>query len=246
MGQDAAPALLIAWLTSTLGGCATFSNKNLWQKINHKKKTKTSFAKNLGRREAVQDPGAGHAHDEAMVLEAQQCLWPEGLAVGEESTHGALQGILEGLGGGNGVEAREENVRGDLLDEGAAQEQGQAWVGGSAEGQQLLSLVRVQVGDGGGRAEGQLLLGQVLLAVGKVLVIAVGARKGASRNKIPRITRVSTGLPDQEIAHQGLSWVDNMEEMQGDKRVKTVEVAREQCKELVVGTTSTRRTRAMR
>ena len=63
----------------------------------------------------------------------------------------------------------------------------------------------------------------------------VGARKGASRNKIPRITRVSTGLPDQEIAHQGLSWVDNMEEMQGDKRVKTVEVAREQCKELVVG-----------
>ena len=95
-----------------------------------------------------------------------------------------------------------ENVRGDLLDEGPVLEQGQAWDGGSAEGQQLLGLVRGQVGDGGG-AEGQLFLGQVLVAVGKVLVIALGARKGASRNKIPSMTRVSTGLPDQEVAHKG-------------------------------------------
>ena len=131
------------------------------------------------------------------------------------------------------VEAREENVRGDLLDEGPALEQGQAWDGGSAEGQHLLGLVRVQVGVGG-RAEGQLLLGQVLVAVGKVLVIAVGARKGASRNKIPSMTRVSTGLPDQEIALQGLSSVDNMKEVEGLKRVKTVEVAKQQCQELVV------------
>jgi hypothetical protein len=47
---------------------------------------------------------------------------PDVLAVGEEITHGALQGILAGYGGGHGVEARQENVRGDLLDEGAALE----------------------------------------------------------------------------------------------------------------------------
>ena len=144
---------------------------------------------------------------------------------------GALHGILAGLGGGHVVEAREENVRGDLVDEGPALEQGQAWDGGSAEGQHLLGLVRVQVGVGG-RAEGQLLLGQVLVAVGKVLVIAVGARKGASRNKIPSMTRVSTGLPGQEI-FQGLSLEDNMKEMQGFKR-ETVEVAKRQCQEMVV------------
>ena len=159
---------------------------------------------------------------------------PEGQAAGSYSVaQGALQGKFVDLGGGHMVEAG-ENVRGDLLDEGPALEQGQAWVGGSAEGQQLLGLVRGQVGVGG-RAEGQLLLGQVLVAVGKVLVIAVGARKGASRNKIPSMTRVSTGLPDQEVAHQGLSWVDNMKEVQGFKRDKTVEVAKQQCKELVVG-----------
>ena len=146
---------------------------------------------------------------------------------------GALHGILAGLGGGHVVEAREENVRGDLVDEGPALEQGQAWDGGSAEGQHLLGLVRVQVGVGG-RAEGQLLLGQVLVAVGKVLVIAVGARKGASRNKIPSKTRVSTGLPVQEIADQGLSVVDNKKEVQGFKRDKTVEVAKRQCQEMVV------------
>ena len=132
------------------------------------------------------------------------------------------------------MEAREDNVRGDLLDEGPALEQGKAWDGGSAEGQQLLGLVQVKVGDGG-RAEGQLFLGQVLEAVGKVLVAMVGARKGASRNKIPSMTRVSTGLPVQEVALQGLSWVDNMKEVQGFKRDKTVEVAKQQCKELVVG-----------
>ena len=158
---------------------------------------------------------------------------PEGLAVGEESTHGALQGILAGRGGGHGVVACGENVQGVQLDEGAAREQGQAWVVGSAEGQHLLGLVRVQVGVGG-RAEGQLLLGQVLVAVGKVLVIAVGARKGASRNKIPSKTRVSTGLPVQEIADQGLSVVDNKKEVQGFKRDKTVEVAKRQCQEMVV------------
>ena len=87
--------------------------------------------------------------------------------------------------------------------------------------------------DGGG-AEGQLLLGQVLEAVGKVLVAMVGARKGASRNKIPSMTRVSTGLPVQEIADQGLSVVDNKKEVQGFKRDKTVEVAKRQCQEMVV------------
>ena len=162
----------------------------------------------------------------------------EGLAVlGSYSVaQGALhlQGCVAGLGGGHVVEAREESVWEDLLDEGPALEQGQAWDGGSAEGQQLLGLERGQVGVGG-RTEGQLLLGQVLVAVGKVLVIAVGARKGASRNKIPSMTRVSTGLPVQEVALQGLSWVDNMKEVQGFKRDKTVEVAKQQCKELVVG-----------
>ena len=78
-------------------------------------------------------------------------------------------------------------------------------------------------------------LGQVLVAVGKVLVIAVGASKGASRNKIPSMTRVSTGLPVQEVALQGLSWVDNMNEGQGVQREKYVEVAKKQCRELVVG-----------
>ena len=101
-----------------------------------------------------------------------------------------LQGGVAGLGGGHEVEVR-ENVRGDTKDEGPALEQGKAWVGGSAEGQQLLGLVRGQVGVGGG-AEGQLLLGQVLEAVGKVLVTMVGARKGASRNKIPSMTRVAS------------------------------------------------------
>ena len=75
--------------------------------------------------------------------------------------------------------------------------------------------------------------------MGKVLVVAVGARKGASsRNKIPSSSRVSTtGIPVQELALQGLSavQVDNMKEEQGFKRAKTVEVARQQCKELVVG-----------
>ena len=124
------------------------------------------------------------------------------------------------------------NVRGDTQDEGPALEQGKAWVGGSAEGQQLLGLVQGQVGVGGG-AEGQQLLGQVLEAVGKVLVTMVGARKGASRNKIPSMTRVSTGLPGQEI-FQGLSLEDNMKEMQGFKRERTVEVAKRQCQEMVV------------
>ena len=131
------------------------------------------------------------------------------------------------------MEAREESVWEDLLDEGPALEQGQAWDGGSAEGQQLLGLVRGQVGVGG-RAEGQLLLGQVLVAVGKVLVIRVGARKGASRNKIPSSSRVSTGLPDQEAALQG-SEKDNMKEMQGVVGDKTVEVAKQQCREMIVG-----------
>ena len=121
-----------------------------------------------------------------------------GLAVGEESTHGALQGILAGRGGGHGVVACGENVQGVQLDEGAAREQGQGWVGGSAEGQQLLGQVQVKVGDGRG-AEGQLSLGQVLVAV-------VGARKGASRKKIPSMTRVSTGIPVQEVALNVLSW----------------------------------------
>ena len=111
---------------------------------------------------------------------------------------GALHGILAGLGGGHVVEVREENVRGEH--EGQAQEQVQHWDGGGAEGQLLL-------------------LGQVLVAV-------VGARKGASRNKIPSMTRVSTGLPVQEVALQGLSWVDNMKEVQGVHREKTVEVAK--------------------
>ena len=52
---------------------------------------------------------------------------------------------------------------------------------------------------------------------------------------IPSMTRVSTGLPVQEVALQGLSWVDNMKEVQGFKRDKTVVVAKQQCKELVVG-----------
>ena len=161
---------------------------------------------------------------------------PEGLAVGSYSVaQGALhlRGGVVGLGGGHVVRAREENVRGYLLDEGPALEQGQAWDGGSAEGQHLLGLVRVQVGVGG-RAEGQLLLGQVLVAEGKVLVIRVGARKGASRNKIPSSSRVSTGLPDQEAALQG-SEKDNMKEMQGVLGDKTVEVAKQQCREMIVG-----------
>ena len=90
------------------------------------------------------------------------------------------------------------------------------------------------MGDGRG-AEGQLSLGQVLEAVGKVVVTMVWARKGASRNKIPSMTRVSTGLPVQEVALQGLSWVDNMNEVQGVQREKYVEVAKKQCRELVVG-----------
>jgi hypothetical protein len=73
------------------------------------------------------------------------------------------------------------------------------------------------------------------VAVGKVLVAMVGARKGASRNKIPGMTRFSTGLPVQEVALHGLSWVDNMKEVQGVQREKTVEVAKKQCRELVVG-----------
>ena len=89
------------------------------------------------------------------------------------------------------------------------------------------------MGDGGG-AEGQLLLGQVLEAVGRDLVEVVGARKGASRNKIPSITRVSTELPVQEATLQG-SEVDIIKEMQGFKRDKTVGVAKQQCKEMVVG-----------
>ena len=88
----------------------------------------------------------------------------------------------------------------------------------------------------GGGAERQLPLGEVLDAKGWVLVEAVGARKGASRNKIPSLTRVSTGLPVQEVTLQGLSGVqvDNMKDVQGFKRAKTVEVARQQCKEQVV------------
>ena len=68
--------------------------------------------------------------------------------------------------------------------------------------------------------------------MGKVLVTMVGAREGASRNKIPSMTRVSTGLPGQEI-FLGLSLEDNMKEMQGFKR-ETVEVAKRQCQEMVV------------
>jgi hypothetical protein len=134
----------------------------------------------------------------------------EGLAVlGSYSVaQGALHGILAGLGGGHGVEACEGNVRG-YVQEGPALEQVQHWDVGGAEGQ--------------------------LLLLGKVLVAVVGARKGASRNKIPSMTRVSTGLPVQEVALQGLSWVDNMKEVQGFKRDKTVEVAKQQCKEMVVG-----------
>jgi hypothetical protein len=126
----------------------------------------------------------------------------EGLAVGSYSdTQGALhlRGGVAGLGGGHRVEARDENVRGELLDEEPALEQGKAWDGGGAEGQLLLGLEQEQVGDGG-RAEGQLLQGQVLVAVGEVPVVVVGARKGAPRNKIPSSLRVSTGLPDQEAA----------------------------------------------
>jgi hypothetical protein len=161
---------------------------------------------------------------------------PEGLVVGSYSVaQGALhlRGGVAGLGGGHVVEAREENVQGDLLDEGPVLEQGQVWDGGSAEGQHLLGLERVQVGVGG-RAEGQLLLGQVLVAVGKVLVIAVGARKGAPRNKIPSSSRVSTGLPGQEAALQG-SEKDNMKEVKGVLGEKTVKVAKQQCMEMIVG-----------
>ena len=61
------------------------------------------------------------------------------------------------------VEAWEENVRGDLHDEGPALEQGHAWDGGGAEGQLLLGLEQGKVGVGR-RAEGQLLQGQVLEA----------------------------------------------------------------------------------
>ena len=150
---------------------------------------------------------------------------------------GALHGVLAGLGGGHRVEAWEENVRGDLQGEGPALEQGQAWDGGGAEGQLLLGLVQGKVGVGR-RAEGQLLQGQVLEAVECGLVVAVGARKGASSNKIPSMTRVSPGLPVQEVALKGLSavQVDNMKEVQGHKeRDKTVEVAKKQCKEMKVG-----------
>ena len=195
--------------------------------------TKTSFAKNLGRREAVQDPGLATHMMKQWYWKLSSASVSEGLAVGEESTHGALQGILAGRGDGHGVVACGENVQGVQLDEWAAREQGQAWVVGSAEGQHLLGLERVQVGVGG-RAEGQLLLGQVLVAVGKVLVIRVGARKGASKNKIPSSSRVSTGLPDQEAALQG-SEKDNMKEMQGVLGDKTVEVAKQQCREMIVG-----------
>ena len=59
------------------------------------------------------------------------------------------------------MEACEENVRGDLQDDGPALEKDQVWDGRRAEGQFLLSQVQIQVGDGRGMAEGQLLLGQV-------------------------------------------------------------------------------------
>ena len=72
------------------------------------------------------------------------------------------------LGGGSVVESF-GNVRGYLHDEGPALEQGQAWDGGGAEGQQPLGLVQGQLGVGGG-AEEQLPLGQVLDAESWVLV----------------------------------------------------------------------------
>ena len=62
----------------------------------------------------------------------------------------------------------------------------------------------------------------------------VGARKGASRNKIPSFTMVSTGGKAYKTALQGLS-MGNMKGVQMMKVVKTVEVARTWCKKKVVG-----------
>ena len=92
-----------------------FQTRAWWQKILPvvQNVTKTSFAKNLGRREAVQDPGLATHMMKQWYWKLSSASVPEGLAVGEESTHGALQGILEGLGGRLGVDVREENVRGE-------------------------------------------------------------------------------------------------------------------------------------
>ena len=145
---------------------------------------------------------------------------------------------MPGLGGGHGVRAW-ENVRWDLQDEVPALEKGQVGDGGGAEGQLLRDLICGKVGVGG-RAEGQLLLGEGLEAAGKIPVVEVGARKGAPSNKIPSSSRVSTGISVQEIALQGLFWVqvDNMKEVQGFKRAKTSPLVENFCKPLTTLLTS--------
>ena len=161
MGQDVLHFLTRAW----------------WQKIlpENQNVIKTNLAKEywegkyqMGVEQLSRTQGLAKHVEKQREWKLPHVSESEGLAVlGSYSVaQGALhlQGCVAGLGGGHVVEAREDNVRGDLLDEGPALEQGKAWDGGSAEGQQLLGLVQVKVGDGG-RAEGQLFLGQVLEAV---------------------------------------------------------------------------------
>ena len=55
MELDASPASPLAWRTSSLGGCATFSNISLELDLCGK------FDQADGRPDGLQDPGPGHA-----------------------------------------------------------------------------------------------------------------------------------------------------------------------------------------